>query len=96
MSSVLASLEEVLEKSVAETSRGRGIIGEEGRMTPGTSLEQGEEVGVVVLGSVKMSRMMVSGTSSVRGEEVSATAFEFAGVSGAFFGIRPVLDLQSN
>ena len=30
-----------------------------------------------------MSRMMVSGTSSVRGEEVSATAFEFAGVSGA-------------
>ena len=78
MSSVSASLEEVLEKSIAETSGGKGIFGEEGRMTLGTSLEQGEEVGAVASGSVRMS-----GTSSMRGEEVSATAFEFAGVSGA-------------
>ena len=30
--------------SVAETSEGKGIFGEEGRMTPGTSLEQGKRL----------------------------------------------------
>ena len=64
MSSVSASLGEIPKKSVADASRGRGIVGEEGRMMLGTSLEQGEEVGAFVLGSVRMSRMMVSRTSS--------------------------------
>ena len=44
VSSISASLEEVLEKSVVETFGGKGIFGEEGRMTPGTSLEQGKRL----------------------------------------------------
>ena len=64
MSSVSVSLEEIPEESVAETSGGREIFGEEGRMMPGTSFVQGEEVGAFVSGSVRMSRMMVSRTSS--------------------------------
>ena len=72
MSSVSVSLEEILEESVAETSRGKEIFGEEGRMMPRTSFVQGEQVGAFVSGSVRMSRMIVSGTSSEWGEEVGA------------------------
>ena len=41
-------------------------------MMPRTSFVQGEEVGAFVSGSVRMSRMIVSGTSSEWGEEVGA------------------------
>ena len=68
MSSVSASSEEILEETVAETSGGREIFGEEGRMMPRTSFAQGEEVGAFVSGSIRMSRMIVSGTSSEWGE----------------------------
>ena len=63
-SSVLVSLVEVSEEVVAKMSKGRGIFGEEGRMTLGTSFEQGEEVGVTTFRLAWMSRMMVSETSS--------------------------------
>ena len=81
MSSVSASLGEIPEKSVAETSGGREVFGEEGRTMLGTSLDQGEEVGAFVSRSVRMSRMMMSGTSSEWGKEVGAATFEFAGMS---------------
>ena len=64
MSSVSASSEEIPEESVTETSGGREIFGEEGRMMPMTSFVQGEEVGAFVSGSVRMSRMIMSGASS--------------------------------
>ena len=64
MSSVSVSLEEILEESDAETSGGREVFREKGRTMPRTSFVQGEEVGAFVSGSARMSRMMVSGTSS--------------------------------
>ena len=45
-------------------------------------LEQGEEVGAFVSGSVRMSRMNVSGPLSQWGEEVGAAVVESAGMLG--------------
>ena len=69
-SSVSVSPMGIPKESFVETSGGRGISGEAGRMAAGTSFVQ--EVGASFSRPVRMSRM--TGTSSGWGEEVGVVS----------------------